>query len=100
MLLQPLVENAVKHGIGQLIEPGTIRIRAVRAGSLLRIVVENDVDPEAVSKRGAGVGLENVRRRLAAAYGIDASAHWSREDHVFRVELALPAETIEANQEA
>jgi hypothetical protein len=41
-----------------------------------------------------------VRRRLAAAYGIDASAHWSREDHVFRVELALPAETIEANQEA
>jgi signal transduction histidine kinase len=100
MLLQPLVENAVKHGIGQLIEPGTIRIRAVRAGSLLRIVVENDVDPEAVSKRGAGVGLENVRRRLAAAYGIDASAHWSREAHVFRVELALPAETIEANQEA
>jgi signal transduction histidine kinase len=100
MLLQPLVENAVKHGIGQLIEPGTIRIRAVRAGSLLRIVVENDVDPEGVSKRGAGVGLENVRRRLAAAYGIDASAHWSREDHVFRVELALPAETIEANQEA
>jgi hypothetical protein len=100
MLLQPLVENAVKHGIGQLIEPGAIRIRAVRAGSLLRIVVENDVDPEAVSKRGAGVGLENVRRRLAAAYGIDASAHWSREDHVFRVELALPAETIEANQEA
>jgi LytS/YehU family sensor histidine kinase len=93
MLLQPLVENAVKHGIGQLIEPGTIRIRALRAGSLLRIVVENDVDPDAVPARGTGVGLENVRRRLAAAYGIDASAHWSREAHIFRVELALPAET-------
>jgi hypothetical protein len=102
MLLQPLVENAVKHGIGQLIEPGTIRIRAQRAGSLLRIVVENDVDPDAVPARGAGVGLENVRRRLAAAYGIDASAHWGREEHLFRVELALPAETgdIEAKQEA
>jgi hypothetical protein len=102
MLLQPLVENAVKHGIGQLIEPGTIRIRALRAGSLLRIVVENDVDPDAVSTRGTGVGLENVRRRLAAAYGIDASAHWSRDKHLFKVELALPAETgdIEAKQEA
>jgi hypothetical protein len=41
-----------------------------------------------------------VRRRLAAAYGIDASAHWSREGHLFKVELALPAETIEAKQEA
>jgi hypothetical protein len=100
MLLQPLVENAVKHGIGQLIEPGLIRIRAVRAGSLLRIVVENDVDPDAASTRGTGVGLENVRRRLAAAYGIDASAHWSREGHLFKVELALPAETIDAKQEA
>jgi hypothetical protein len=99
MLLQPLVENAVKHGIGQLIGPGLIRIRAVRAGSLLRIWVENDVDPDAAPARGTGLGLENVRRRLAAAYGIDASAHWSREANVFRVELALPAETADAEQE-
>jgi two-component system sensor histidine kinase AlgZ len=54
MLLQPLVENAVKHGIGQLIEPVLIRIRAVRAGSLLRITVENDVDPDAPAARGTG----------------------------------------------
>jgi hypothetical protein len=100
MLLQPLVENAVKHGIGQLIGPGLIRIRAVRAGSLLRIEVENDVDPDAAPARGTGLGLENVRRRLAAAYGIDASAHWSRDADVFRVELALPAETADAKQEA
>jgi LytS/YehU family sensor histidine kinase len=100
MLLQPLVENAVKHGIGQLIGPGLIRIRAVRAGSLLRIEVENDVDPDAAPARGTGLGLENVRRRLAAAYGIDASAHWSRDADIFRVELALPAETADAEQEA
>jgi LytS/YehU family sensor histidine kinase len=100
MLLQPLVENAVKHGIGQLIGPGLIRIRALRAGSLLRISVENDVDPDAVCARGTGVGLENVRRRMAAAYGVDASAHWSREKDLFRVELTLPAETMAAEQEA
>jgi hypothetical protein len=99
MLLQPLVENAVKHGIGQMIDPGLVRIRAVRAGSLLRIAVENDVDPDSPCRKGidtgTGTGLENVRRRLAAAYGIEASAHWGREGNTFRVELALPAEPAE-----
>jgi LytS/YehU family sensor histidine kinase len=91
MLLQPLVENAVKHGIGQMIEPGLVRLRAVRAGSLLRIAVENDVDPDGACSKGTGIGLENVRRRLAAAYGHEASVHWGREGNTFRVELALPA---------
>jgi two-component system sensor histidine kinase AlgZ len=100
MLLQPLVENAVKHGIGQMIEPGSVRLSALRAGSLLRIVVENDVDPDTVCVKGTGVGLENVRRRLSAAYGIEASVHWAREDNQFRVELALPAEAIEAVEES
>ena len=93
MLLQPLVENAVKHGIGQMVDPGTIRIRAARAGSLLRIRIENDIDPDGRPNRGAGIGLENVRQRLAAAYGHEAGAHWTREDARFRVELTLPAET-------
>jgi hypothetical protein len=91
MLLQPLVENAVKHGIGQMIEPGLVRLRAVRAGSLLRIAVENDVDPDSACSKGTGIGLDNVRRRLAAAYGHEASVHWGREGNTFRVELALPA---------
>jgi LytS/YehU family sensor histidine kinase len=99
MLLQPLVENAVKHGIGQMIDSGLVRIRAVRAGSLLRIAVENDVDPDSPCRKGidtgTGTGLENVRRRLAAAYGIEASVHWGREGNTFRVELALPAEPAE-----
>jgi two-component system sensor histidine kinase AlgZ len=100
MLLQPLVENAVKHGIGQMIEAGCVRLSAARAGSLLRIVVDNDVDPDTPCVRGTGLGLENVRRRLAAAYGIDASVHWSLDANRFRVELALPAESVETVEEA
>jgi LytS/YehU family sensor histidine kinase len=93
MILQPLVENAVKHGIGQMVGPGRVCITAARAGSILRIVVENDVDPDARRGKGTGVGLENVRQRLAASHGHEASVHWAKDNGQFRVELALPAQT-------
>lgn len=95
MLLQPLAENAVKHGIGRMLEPGRVRIVALRAGSLLRIDIENDVDPEDAPEagKGRGIGLDNVRQRLAAAYGHEAAVRWSKEAGHFRVALTLPAET-------
>jgi two-component system sensor histidine kinase AlgZ len=95
MILQPLVENAVKHGIGNLTGGGTIRIAARRSGSLLRISVENDVDEDMPARPGTGIGLANVRRRLAAAYGHEGGVNWTRRDNVFRVELTLPAQTTE-----
>ncbi|HZX29290.1 MAG TPA: histidine kinase, partial [Telluria sp.] len=93
LLLQPLVENAVKHGIGGLPEGGTVTIRAQRAGSLLRVQVENDMDADLPARPGNGIGLANVRQRLQAAYAHEASASWAREADIFRVELVLPAET-------
>lgn len=95
MLLQPLVENAVKHGIGNRIEGGTVRIAAERAGSLLRIRVENDADEQGAPApaAGCGIGLANVRQRLAATYAHEASVFWTHAGAVFRVELALPVET-------
>jgi two-component system sensor histidine kinase AlgZ len=99
MILQPLVENAVKHGIGQLPAGGAVRIRAERAGSILHVRIENDVDedvPAPASAVGKGIGLANVRQRLAAMYGHEASVSWTREDTLFRVALTLPAETGEA----
>ena len=95
MLLQPLVENAVKHGIGNRIEGGTVCIAAERAGSLLRIRVENDADEEGAASpaAGCGIGLANVRQRLAATYAHEASVFWTHTGGSFRVELALPVET-------
>ncbi|MGF6274656.1 two-component system sensor histidine kinase AlgZ [Massilia sp. UYP11] len=95
MILQPLVENAVKHGVGQLLEGGVVRVRAERAGSRLRLRVENDVDPDAGTRAGGGIGLANVRERLLAAYGVEASVHAARVDNRFRVDLVLPADTGE-----
>jgi sensor histidine kinase YesM len=95
LILQPLVENAVKHGIGQRLDGGTITLASERVGSQLRIRVENDVDPDQAEspKNGTGLGLVNVRQRLAAAYGTEGSVHWARIDNKFRVDIVLPAQT-------
>jgi two-component system sensor histidine kinase AlgZ len=96
MILQPLVENAVKHGIGHLPDGGMLRIVAQRTGSILHVSVENDVDQDlAPATAGKGIGLANVRQRLAAMYGHEASVNWTRENNLFKVALMLPAETLE-----
>jgi two-component system sensor histidine kinase AlgZ len=95
LLLQPLVENAVKHGIASLPEGGEIRLAAERQDGRLAIVVENSWDPEAPPRRSGGMGLKNVQRRLEARYGKDASLRVNAEGELFQVSLNLPAESEE-----
>ncbi len=90
LLLQPLVENAVTHGIATLVDGGLVRIEARPRGVFLEIAVENPYDPERPPQAGAGVGIENVRRRLEAVYGRDASLTVKESDGRFRAELSLP----------
>jgi len=93
LLLQPLFENAVVHGIAQMPEGGWIRLQASRNGDRLSVTVENSWDPEAGRSRKNGVGLKNVQRRLEARYGYEAQLRASAEENVFRVRLQFPAET-------
>ncbi len=90
LLLQPLVENAVTHGIANLIEGGEILIRAERRAGRLYIGVENPCDPDRPKRRGAGVGLDNVRRRLETAFGSEAAAQWAERGGTFKVDLVMP----------
>jgi hypothetical protein len=92
LILQPLAENAVTHGIAHTIEGGVVRIRAERRVTVLVITVDNPADPERPSGRGSGLGLRNVRERLAGAYGADGFVQAEERDGRFvaRVEIPLP----------
>ncbi len=91
LVLQPLVENAITHGIAQMIEGGTVRITAVKDGPELLITVDNPRDPDSPGRKGAGIGLQNVKRRLAALHGPAAEVQAVPTQDTFRVELRLPA---------
>ena len=92
LVLQPLVENAVKHGIASSRTGGRIRIAASIAGELLTITVEDD-GPGTSSASGTSTGEANVRERLELAFGeaarFDAGPLPERG---YRVQLAIPAE--------
>src|SRR5262249_2537554 len=69
LVLQPLVENAIKHGIAAHAGESTLRIGASRANGTLALTVYNDGPPLGAARDAAGVGLSNVRARLRGLYG-------------------------------
>jgi len=92
LILQPLVENAVRHGIASRVEGGTVRVNVVRGGGRLRILIENPFDPDSPSRPGAGIGLRNVRERLAARWGAEALFAAKKLTDRFLVVISVPAE--------
>jgi signal transduction histidine kinase len=79
LVLQPIVENAVRHGISAVSRAGVLEVRASREGSLLRLVVRDDGPgiSAAPASPGTGMGLRNTRERLAQLYGDAGRVHVS-----------------------
>ena len=90
LLLQPLIENAITHGIARLLDGGVIRLNIERRDGRLSIVLENPRDPDEPARGRIGVGLDNVRRRLAATFPGAARMDASASPDRFRVEIDLP----------
>lgn len=90
LIVQPLIENAIKHGISTLVEGGEIRMRGRCFESGVRFVVENPFDPEAKSTRKNGIGLVNVRKRLQARYGTAARLEIEVNENHYKTILTLP----------
>ena len=93
LILQPLVENAVKHGIAGLVDGGYILLGARCEEGILHMIVENDFDPEARPALRNGVGLANVRNRLDTIYHNRARLAVEVRDNRFSVGLELPCES-------
>jgi signal transduction histidine kinase len=91
LVLQPLVENAVKYGIGGRVEGGAIHI-AVRAGTWLVIRVDDDGEGFPRGWR-EGTGLGNLRERLRTLYGADASLDVSSDSTGAHVHVTIPLRT-------
>ncbi|OBS09591.1 two-component system sensor protein [Acidihalobacter prosperus] len=98
--LQPLVENAVYHGIQPRPSGGTIRIDARRDGMKLVVVVENPLPgPDANPHRGNGMAVDNLRERLALAYDGRAKLVVEQDAERFSVQLRLPMEAKDARDD-
>jgi hypothetical protein len=95
LVLQPLIENAVKHGIATLVEGGTITVEGRVNDGLLEVSVENGFDPDSPVPRRSGLGLRNVRNRLATRFGDVAHLSAHATENRFRAELVVPCRKSE-----
>jgi len=96
LLLQPLLENAVRHGGAEAVGRGDIRVEALREGEWLRLTVHDDglPAPPPSGENGGGLGLKSSRERLKLLYGLRHTfdAGWAPGGG-FRVSITLPART-------
>jgi sensor histidine kinase YesM len=91
MLMQPLYENAVKHGVYESSMPINIQTNAHLSGNLLLIQISNNFEnPISVKKKGAGIGLRNIRERLQLIFASDSLMNVVSDNGIFTVKLAIP----------
>jgi two-component sensor histidine kinase len=95
LILQPMVENAIEHGIGTRAAGGAIRIAAARNNGLLTLSVYNDGPrmPQDWEQR-SGVGLSNVRERLRSIYGNACQLNIQNQPRGVEVQLSVPYKTL------
>ena len=96
LMLQPLVENAIRHGIAPLAAPGRLDILVGSEGGRLLVDVRNDGQPDAArdGTAGAGIGLANVAERLRRLYGADQQLDAGWREGRFAVRIALPLRAL------
>jgi len=97
MILQPLYENAIKHGVYESTEPVKVLTSCKAYADYFEIWITNDFDPSAPARRGAGIGLKNIRERLRLMYRNDSLLKTAIEKNVYRVVLTIPNKPVENN---
>jgi len=90
MIFQPLFENAIRHSVYESTEPVTIRFSCAPDKDVMKTVISNDYDPQVPTRKGTGVGLQNVRQRIQLDYKDKGTVRWTGEGGVFVVTILFP----------
>jgi two-component system, LytTR family, sensor kinase len=96
MILQPLFENAVKHGVYESTGKVTIKTRVEPCEDCLEIIISNNFEPGAPQRKGAGIGLKNIRERLKLIYRNEQLLKTRIIDNLFEATLTIPIRRQEA----
>ena len=90
MILQPLYENAVKHGVYESTEQITIFTKCILETEIMKIIISNNFDSSVKSRKGAGFGLKNIKERLKLIYKNDSLLKTNINENIFEVILIIP----------
>ena len=90
MVLQPLLENAVYHGIEPRAEPGVISIRIHRVGAQVHVLLRNPYHPQSDHRAGNSMALANIRERLALHFDVEASIKNIALEDAYEVQIVMP----------
>lgn len=90
MILQPLFENAIKHGLFESTEIITINLNTWLEGNLLHIRIQNNHDATVKKKSGSNLGIQHVRNRFVLLYGRKNLVRITDENGIFQIELSIP----------
>ena len=94
LMLQPLLENAVYHGIEPAAEGGLLRVSIVRRGDELHLAISNPTTRQAQHAVGNQMALANIRERLALYYDLEARLEITATEDAYEVRIALPCQAI------
>ena len=90
LILQPLIENAIKYGVYESVDESTVKISTACSDNTLKVKIENSYDPDFIIKKGEGIGLKNIRSRMAIMYNNKNLVHIGKTNDTFGVTLTFP----------
>ncbi|MFA5328631.1 MAG: histidine kinase [Prolixibacteraceae bacterium] len=96
MILQPLYENAIKYGVYETTDQVTIHTKCECDGKILIITITNDYDANTLKRRGEGIGLRNIRKRLEIIYNKPDLMKLTDTKTSFEVQLIIPQKQTES----
>lgn len=90
LILQPIIENAIKYGVYESTDQSNIQITGTCKPNLLTVIITNEYDPDFLSKKGEGIGLRNVKSRMEILYSRKDLLTIKNDNKIFEVTMHFP----------